>query len=778
MPPRLSLRLVPTAAIAWVVAFACTHGPALADGTSVVLWVATFLVVIVVAARDAVGTAGRPSTSAVLAVVMLAAGAATASHVSFAAPAREAVTSLEVTGGRDVWIHARVLGKVETRQDGSLKFDAAMTRIGTGATERATSVEVTVRVAPELVDALHDLDVGAQITARGTAAESQPGRRAVLDIRAGRGVEVMQPPQGHEGITAALRQALLDASGRLPGEGAGLVPGLAVGDTSAVSPDLDIAMKESSLAHLTAVSGANCALVVGLAFIVAAAAGASRALRVVAGLTALMGFVMLVTPEPSVLRAAVMAAIAMIGVLLGRPGAGVAVLSLAVTVLLVADPWLSGSLGFALSAGATASLLVLARPLARGLSRVMPRALALALAVPLSAQLVCGPLLVLITPQVSSYGILANLLAAPAAPAATILGLAACLAMPIPVLQDGLVALAWLPATWIATTAGTTSGLPGDLVPWPQGLLGALALAGMSAAVGIVIALRGGSVMRVALRSTAATAVCVVVGAVGGSALLSGSAGRWTLPPQWSMIACDIGQGDAVLLRSAGAIALIDTGPEPGPLAACLDRAGVDRIDLLVLTHFDLDHTGGLSAVEGRVDTVLHGPAHDDEYLLEPLITSGARTLEASSGLGGALGDARWRVLWPPARSAAFPSGNDASVVLDVRGGGIPPALLLGDLSASPQRALLASAALDPPYAVVKVAHHGSADQDEALYREAAASTALVSVGADNSYGHPRDEILQVLAGLGTTVARTDRDGLIALSRTTDAVEVWRERGG
>lgn len=259
---------------------------------------------------------------------------------------------------------------------------------------------------------------------------------------------------------------------------------------------------------------------------------------------------------------------------------------------------------------------------------------------------------------------------------------------------------------------------------------------------------------------------------------MSGSAGRWTLPPQWSMIACDIGQGDAVLLRSAGAIALIDTGPEPGPLAVCLDRAGVDRIDLLVLTHFDLDHTGGLSAVEGRVDTVLHGPAHDDEYLLEPLITSGAHPLEASSGLGGALGDARWRVLWPPARSAAFPSGNDASVVLDVRGGGIPPALLLGDLSASPQRALLASAALDPPYAVVKVAHHGSADQDEALYREAAASTALVSVGADNSYGHPRDEILQVLAGLGTTVARTDRDGLIALSRTTDAVEVWRERGG
>ncbi|HYJ50179.1 MAG TPA: competence protein ComEC, partial [Microbacterium sp.] len=78
--------------------------------------------------------------------------------------------------------------------------------------------------------------------------------------------------------------------------------------------------------------------------------------------------------------------------------------------------------------------------------------------------------------------------------------------------------------------------------------------------------------------------VAIVAGVVGGGAALSSVAGRWTLPSAWSVIACNVGQGDAVLIRSAGAVALIDTGPEPEALGRCLDRVGVARIDLLVLT--------------------------------------------------------------------------------------------------------------------------------------------------------------------------------------------------
>ncbi|MFE5408819.1 ComEC/Rec2 family competence protein [Microbacterium sp. NPDC056569] len=710
-----------------------------------------------------------------------AASAAAASHVAMAQPARTAVADLALDGGRAVGIRAHVVGKVERRGDGSLEFDARATRVSTGDDSRGADVEITVRVDPADVGHPRRLDVGAIVDAQGTATPGRPGQRAVLVVWASRGVEVLRAPQGPAAATAGLRRGLVDAVDGLAGEGAGLVPGLAVGDTSIVSPTLDAAMKAASLSHLTAVSGANCALVVGIAFALAAAAGASRGLRAACGLTALVGFVLLVTPEPSVVRAAAMAAIAMLAVLLGRAGAGMAVLSVAVALLLVLDPWLAASLGFALSVVATGSLLLWARPLAAGLARAVPRPLALALAVPLAAQLACGPLLILIEPTVPVYGVLANLLAGPAAPAATVLGLAACLSAPLPWLQSGLAVIAWVPASWIAATATTIAALPADALPWIQGWPGAVALAAVGLAVGLAIALdRGGQRARRIVRGGSVAVVAVLAGAGLGAAALTSIAGRWTLPADWSVLACDVGQGDAVLLRSGPAVALVDTGPDPEPLAACLSRAGIERIDLLVLTHFDLDHVGGLDAVRGRVGMVLHGPVDADGRAAVATLTSlGARATEASAGLAGALGDARWRVLWPKAGSRAFPTGNDASVVLDVRGGGIPPTLLLGDLSASPQRLLTASGALAPPYAIVKVAHHGSADQDPDLYVAARPSVALVTVGVGNDYGHPRDEALAIVDGVGARIARTDLDGAIALRASgAGAIAIWRDRGG
>ncbi|GAA3626018.1 hypothetical protein GCM10022200_05460 [Microbacterium awajiense] len=289
-------------------------------------------------------------------------------------------------------------------------------------------------------------------------------------------------------------------------------------------------------------SGANCALVVGLVFVAASALGARRALRVAGAAAALAGFVVLVTPEPSVVRAATMSTIAMVAVLLGRPGAGLALLALATAVVIVADPWLASSIGFALSVAATGALLVLSRPLAAGLARGMPRALALTLAVPLAAQLACGPLIVLIEPSVAVYGVVANALAAPAAPAATVLGLAACLAAPVPLLQAGLTALAWLPASWIAQTALVAAALPGAALPWLAGGPGVATLAVLGGAIAVlVVAPRS----RRRLRLLAAAFTAVAAGVALGGGLLGGPAAPWTLPAAWAIVACDVGQGDA-----------------------------------------------------------------------------------------------------------------------------------------------------------------------------------------------------------------------------------------
>ena len=815
--PRVPhVRLLPVAGGCWAVALLATFIPDAAPFVALPLWALAIGALLWIAwSRRPRGADTRPSTHmsghrAVIVLLTVAAAAAAASHVALAQPARAEAERFALSGGRSVVIEATVVGKIEVRATGDWAFDAVATRLVTGPVGESVRFDIAVRVPPSEVDRPDLLDVGAQVSVRGTARHAPAGDRAVLAVTASRGLSVRDAPQGILAVAADLRQGLIASSSGLPPPGGGLIPGLAVGDTSAVTPELDGAMKQSSLSHLTAVSGANCAIVVGLAFGAVAAAGGSRRARIAGGVAALIGFVLLVTPEPSVVRAAAMALIAMLGVLLGRTGAGVAVLSVAVTVLLVADPWLAGSLGFALSAVATGSLLLFARPLATGLARRMPRALALALSVPLAAQLACGPLLVIITPAVPLYGVAANLLAAPAAPVATIVGLAACLAAPLPWVQSGLTAIAWLPAAWIAGTAQTFSALPGDQVPWLDGWAGVAALAVVGLAIGVVIVVPKISVPKISVWSQIAPSarqprparavrpltprvplarsqrarlasvmlLALVAGIVAGSTALTTIAGRFTLPTAWSVLACDVGQGDAVLLRSAEAIALIDTGPDPELLTRCLARVGVDHIDMLVLTHFDLDHAGGADAVVGRVATVLHGPVGTPAgaRVLADLEHSGARTVQAHTGTAGTLGESTWRVMWPPRETRAYPPGNDVSIVMDVRGGGMPTSLFLGDLSASPQASLAASGRLDPPYDLVKIAHHGSADQDAGLYALLRPTIALVTVGVENTYGHPRAETLAELTALGARIARTDRQGVIAVWRAGETVSVWRER--
>lgn len=764
------LRLLPVATAAWVVALGAVTLPAAAGIAALVLWAAA-----------AVGVVGwrwtPPAWRRVLAVAVLtAAGAGTAAgHVAWAQPAREAVASYAAGGGRAIALEAAVTSKVERHGD-ALWFDSDASRIARGDEAMDAAVPVTVSVPPAAVSG-ERLDLGSRVTVHGTAQRADGGDRAVLVVFA-REVHVAHGPLGGLGIAADLRDGLVERAAALPAPGALLLPGLSVGDTRAVSDELDAAMKAASLSHLTAVSGANCALVVGIAFGLCALCGARRSVRIGVALAALGGFVVLVTPEPSVIRAATMAAIALLALVLGRAGAGAAVLALATTVLLIADPWLATSYGFVLSVAATGALLLLAAPLARGLSRWLPPPLALALSVPLSAQLACGPVLALLAPEVPLYGVPANLLAGPAAPLVTVVGLAACLAAPIPVLADGLAVIAWLPSAWIAATAETFAQLPGARLAWPPGLGGAMLLAFVGVVVGVLIVRAGaGGIRDRLLRGGAATVLAVVAGVAAGTSALTGSiAGPLAVPADWSIGACDVGQGDALVIRSAGAVAVIDTGPEPAPLEACLARLGIGRVDLLVLTHFDVDHAGGAAALGDRVATVLHGPVVEpgDEAALARL--GSARRVQATAGMTGALGDAQWRVLWPRASSAAFGGGNDASVVIEIAGGGVPRSIFLGDLSASAQTALLGTGLVAGPYAVVKVAHHGSADQLPALYAELAPSVALISVGADNDYGHPRQEILTVLASLGAVVARTDRSGLVLVAPGDDGLRVWREQ--
>jgi competence protein ComEC len=259
--------------------------------------------------------------------------------------------------------------------------------------------------------------------------------------------------------------------------------------------------------------------------------------------------------------------------------------------------------------------------------------------------------------------------------------------------------------------------------------------------------------------------------------------GQLSRPGDWQIAACDIGQGDAVLVRSLGEVALIDTGPDPQLLRRCLDALGIARIDLLVLSHYDLDHVGGAPAIIGRVGRALLGPVADadDQRLADDLAAHGAAVEHVAKGLTGVLGELGWEVLWPKKKLGAVQPGNDASVTLRVQGigecaNGCLSALFLGDLGEEPQTLLMAANRLSH-VSVVKVAHHGSADQNERLYDAIRADVGLIGVGLQNDYGHPTDRLLGILGRAGTLVTRTDLQGMVLVSPRPDGGEtVWTER--
>jgi len=647
---------------------------------------------------------------------------------------------------------------------------------GTASAVGSAHGEMPILVVGARLD--DDVGIGTALRLRGVVSATAPGGGLVaIVIGDGAPAAVTAGPPDWLSWGNAMRARFRELAGALPGDGAALLTGLAIGDDRGVPATLADAMRTSSLTHLTAVSGANCAIVVGAVMIGGALLGVRRRWRIAGALAVLAAFVILVTPQPSVVRAAVMAVFALVGLALARPMRGLPLLSVAILGILVVDPWAARELGFVLSALATAGLLVLSAPLGRLIALAMPYRLALAIAVPLSAQIMCQPAIAVIDAAVPTYGVVANLLAVPAAPLATVAGLLACLsAAVLPPLAVGLAWLAWLPASWIGGVATTAAALPAARLPWPEGPVGVGLYTVLAVAIALVALGRG----RTRLAGALATGV-VIAGFAGASATAQLAA--LTRPTDWQLAMCDVGQGDASLVRSAGRVALIDTGPDPEPLAACLADLGIGRIDLLVLTHFDRDHVGGIEAILGRVDRVLTGPpdASAEERVLAPLRAAGAAVEQVARGDAGTLGALAWQVLWPRAEPDIEP-GNDASVVVRFTpagdgcpAGGCLSSVLLGDLGEAAQVRLLATGPLGRSD-VVKVSHHGSADQSERLYRAIAAPIALVGVGAGNDYGHPTPRLLAMLAATGATVGRTDADGLLLVARGPAGIELWQER--
>jgi len=534
-----------------------------------------------------------------------------------------------------------------------------------------------------------------------------------------------------------------------------LVPALVAGDDGGLDPEVADDFRTTGLTHLLAVSGTNLTLVVGFLIILGRWAGVrGRGIHLLAAV-GIVGFVMVARTEPSVVRAAAMGTVALIG--MGRNGRsrGTRGLGVAVLVLLLVEPGLGISAGFALSVLATGGILLLGPPWRDALMRWTPRWVAEAVSVPLAAQVACTPVVAAISGQVSLVAVAANLVAAPAVAPATVLGLA-----------GGLVGLLWTPigvvlagpaawsAGWIITVARHGADLPTAAVTWGTGPLALLVLTGLCLVM-VLLAPR-----LLGHRSSALACTGLLVAGV----LVRLPSPGW--PPEgWVLAMCDVGQGDGLVLRAGeGSAVVVDAGPDPALMDACLDRLEITSVPLVVLTHFHADHVDGLAGVvEGRrVEEV------DSSSLLEP--QSGVRAVASvlgshprlsSYGVTRRVGDVTLQPVWPPVvggvTDPAESAANNSSVVLLAEVGGVRM-LLTGDVEPSAQASLertLAGLRVD----VLKVPHHGSRHQDLPWLTSLGAGVALVSVGAENDYGHPAGELLAGLAATGADVWRTDTSG-------------------
>jgi competence protein ComEC len=273
--------------------------------------------------------------------------------------------------------------------------------------------------------------------------------------------------------------------------------------------------------------------------------------------------------------------------------------------------------------------------------------------------------------------------------------------------------------------------------------------------------------------------------------------------PRLTLTVLDVGQGDAVLIEGPrGSRMLVDGGPDPQRLLAVLDDrvpAWDRRIDLVVVTHSHDDHVAGLPVLvrryaigtlveAGTTGTETGSTADGAAYTaLETAAT--ASSVARRSVLAGDVLDldgAAVRVWWPEraprtgASAAGQDDANDLSVVVDITFG-TRRFLLPGDASDAVDAALVArgiAGAAEHRVDVLKVAHHGSATSTSApLLAAIRPRVAVISVGADNSYGHPAAVTLDRLTQAGAATWRTDRDGTVAVRTDGDSLEVDSERG-
>jgi competence protein ComEC len=644
--------------------------------------------------------------------------------------------------------------------------------------------------APEPVP---EIAVGREIEARGTLSEPADWERgylrthgvaAVLDARR---IELTGARRGGiPALTDRVRDRAETALERgMPDAEAALARGFVLGQDDRIDAATVDDFKRSGLAHLLAVSGQNVVLLGLLAIPLLAVLGIGLRARLVCILVLIAVYVPVTGAGPSIQRAGVMGAAAIVAGLAGTPRSRWYALALAALATLAVNPRASADVGWQLSFAAVAGILLWAAtirdallpPPAHGASSPR-RALAEGAALTIAATLATAPLMAHHFESLSVAALPANLLALPAVAPVMWLGMLAAMAGQVAAIPvEPLNAVNALLIGYIAWVAHAL-GSPG----WAQ--VGVhLSASGAVAAYAALLACgrlaapasarRAGLRLRPRRALAAAFILFVLIAATSAGDRPSSSPERRA---DLEVSVLDVGQGDAILFEPAGRDAvLVDGGPPGAGLPELLRAEGVERLGLVVLTHDSLDHAAGVRDALDAMPVEAFAYATAAPLTLAAARSAGARLVRVAAGRALRVGALRLEVLWPPrelaepSRPARGPSAepdapaadpgelNTRAVVLLARSRGFEM-LLTSDAESE-------SVPIHPgPVDVLKVAHHGSDDAGlGGLLDRSMPRLAVIPVGEDNAYGHPTPATLAELAAHEVPVARTDTHGSIQI---------------
>ncbi len=678
---------------------------------------------------------------------------------------------------------------------GVVEVDAQLQQTAQGRRARVRVIALSTRRVSEgtrlLLDLPQDVSAGIRLGTRlrvtgrlaSAATARSPGwwraylaRTAIAGRLDATSVRAIGRRGGLIGLRDRVRNAAGDAAGAgLSGERRAVVRGMALGGGTGLSESTAESFRDAGIWHLLAVSGQNVAMVAIAILTLLRAFGCPTRHAAATALVAVVVYCLVCDGGASVVRAGIVGVLGILAQLRARDAQRWYLLLVGLTVLLIHQPRAIGDPGLQLSFAAVAGMFTIAPPVAEWMGELMPKRLADLAAQAGAATLATAPVVIWHFGELSLAGLVVNLVAVPLAAAIVVLALSGillgALTAPIGVAVGWVTGLGAAALIWLARVA---SSLPGASVALPAWA----AVAGALVAIACVVGLRRlrvshGPLVAIRLPRVAVIATVAVLIAGAGAAIPVGRPPEpW--PERAAVTALDIGQGDAILLRSPdGAAALFDTGPPgaPAPIQRALRRAGVRRLDLMAITHHQLDHSGAAASILDEFQVGVFATPVDVPAIAARARGHGIPVRTIAAGDSMSVGAWRLEVLWPPPGFVPPADANDAALVVLARAPGIS-ALLTADAESNVLTRLRLS-----HVDVLKVSHHGSADQGlEGVLRRLTPSSALISVGADNSYGHPVATTLATLTQASIRVVRTDRSGSVTAVGGSAGVALHTER--